>query len=518
MAVSGQSLKQHPFQRTPVLPEGILAVVAKKELTERQKTVLQWIADDCPEKDWDDRYYKQSARMMASYDLVKIKGHGETWEAAITDRGKRVLAGAEALVTQKKKPNSTAPPIPAPSMPPRTPPKDPTPVRQRPSTDVLAFTVESLFKRLLAAEFHVVGGLPLADSTETDWEYIVQRLRSSKELLGDKWRISSRTRAEGSYLNPTQYLDVAIAPIDVWISETPEAVQAQERVSRYHPAVTKVMKYSTNISTDLQPRARRLLHSLFSEVDARGWKHQPVDVGPYSGHKTSRERGSLGVRDTGYGFNDGRNDYFVSVTEKVDRVEREPTKKELQEHRDQLRWYSNREVGKFYDRPYNGKLTLTIGNRQAKDTARRFAEAALPTVFAAIAIDYPWIEFDKDMKRRADDLWAKKKALAEKRADEIYRNASLHDSLKERAAEWDKYLQVERYVADLRAHVDRTDEEVSGDGQRWLEWCMEHFEESHPMRNLSFPKISSQSGYERDHLVHQIAQRIRDDEVQKNLD
>ena len=79
---------------------GVLAntgVVAKKELTERQEAVLQWINDGCSDNDWPETYYKGPVRMMASYDLAKIEGRGKEWRATITQRGRDVLAGVEAL-------------------------------------------------------------------------------------------------------------------------------------------------------------------------------------------------------------------------------------------------------------------------------------------------------------------------------------------------------------------------------------------------------------------------------------
>src|SRR5699024_9923993 len=112
-----------------------------------------------------------------------------------------------------------------------------------------------------------------------------------------------------------------------------------DEVKRYHPAVGKVMKYSTGVSKELKPRAKQLLHALFREADVRGWKHQEIEIGPNSGRKTSRERGSLNTYDTGYGFTGGVRTYFVSAAEQVDVVERESTKKELAEHQQQLRWY-----------------------------------------------------------------------------------------------------------------------------------------------------------------------------------
>ena len=143
-------------------------------------------------------------------------------------------------------------------------------------------------------------------------------------MLGEQWRVSSQTRREGPYYDSRDYLDIGLFPIDRWLSEP-----LPEEVKRYHPAVGKVMKYSTGVSKEIKPRTKRLLHALFRGAEVRGWKHQEIGIGPNSGHKTSRERGSLNTHDTGNGFTDGVRAYFVSAAEQVDVVEREPTKKAL---------------------------------------------------------------------------------------------------------------------------------------------------------------------------------------------
>ena len=65
---------------------------AAKELTPRQRTVLQWVVDGCPTDPEVPSTYKTTARTLEGHELVKVKGHGKTWQATVTERGKRVLA------------------------------------------------------------------------------------------------------------------------------------------------------------------------------------------------------------------------------------------------------------------------------------------------------------------------------------------------------------------------------------------------------------------------------------------
>lgn len=81
---------------------------AAKELTPRQRTVLQWVVDGCPTDPEVPSTYKTTARTLEGHELVKVKGHGKTWQATVTERGKRVLAGKEPLRRPKLK-RGTAP-------------------------------------------------------------------------------------------------------------------------------------------------------------------------------------------------------------------------------------------------------------------------------------------------------------------------------------------------------------------------------------------------------------------------
>lgn len=59
-------------------------------LTDRQVAVLEWIKAGCPAGAYDDdEHYSHrlSARALANRGLVKVRGHGPTWDATLTPRG-----------------------------------------------------------------------------------------------------------------------------------------------------------------------------------------------------------------------------------------------------------------------------------------------------------------------------------------------------------------------------------------------------------------------------------------------
>ena len=495
--------------------------MGKRELSPHQRAVLQWIADGCPETDWGGRAYKNSARMLAGYDLVKVRGHGDGWSATVTARGSRVLNGDEPLVHQGKKKahdsgNDSASPKPKAAKPAPAPVSAPPP--RYDVTQQAREQAEQLYQRLIQAEFNIVTGLPLDDETTTDWSYVADRLRSLPVVQEQGWRVSTRTHQPSYWRrNDIKTLDVALIPRDEWLTTKPEANASKDRIGRYHPAVATVMEYSTNISASLKPRARRLLHSLFSEADARGFTHGSFTISAYGSYQTARERGSLGTHSTGYGFNDGFKDHFVAASEQVDRVERPPTKDELRWHESELRWHPNAKLKTFYDHPYNGKILITIEGRQVKDTKRKTAEQRLPEIFATMSLELAWKQYDREMKRRADGLWQKKLAIAEVRADEWIKNQSFHDSLRERSNAWDQYKRIEGYVEELRRHL--ASQEIPGAStEKWLSWCESHMQEQHPMSEAGLPDITHPSSAEKSRISDEIARNISDQELSEVSD
>ena len=482
----------------------------KHGLTPLQIETLEWIkAGQPPEAIADDvdLRYRGHTRRLERLGLVEVSGSGDAWEVKLTEIGEKwpeIPLGARpsAPKTRRK---------------PRRPASDPqgkgsqgVADTSRPATPPPppGENTKQLFEEILASEFHILSRRLSADSEADEWKQQVAAFRRAKSLLEEEWRVSSQTRREGAYYDGRDYLDIGLFPVDRWLSEP-----LPDEVKRYHPAVGKVMKYSTGVSLELKPRAKRLLHVLFREADARGWKHQEIEIGPNSGHKTSRERGSLNTHDTGYGFTVGVRTYFVSATEQVDVVERAPTKKELAEHQQQLRWYPKAKIKKFYDHPYNGRLTITIGSRQAKDSKTKTAEEALPGIFSAISLESAWADYRAEMDRRAEERWNKKVTIAEKQANIIFRNRALYDSLEERALEWEKFRKVQQYVVDLRVHVEALPEDGREIAAAWLAWCEQHLDDRNPLRNVRTPQVRDAYGYERDNLVRQIAQRISDTEI-----
>ena len=60
----------------------------RRHVNERQRDILRWIAEGCPERDWPDETHKHSARALANRGLVRVSRSSGRWTAVLTDDGK----------------------------------------------------------------------------------------------------------------------------------------------------------------------------------------------------------------------------------------------------------------------------------------------------------------------------------------------------------------------------------------------------------------------------------------------
>lgn len=482
-----------------------------KQLNSRQKEVLAWINNGCPDNNWAPLYYKSSARMLEGHELIKIKGSGRNWKATITARGKKVLAGTEPLVKKRKATSTTT------ATPPQ-PPAKPKPVSEAvvPPTPpvVIEKWADDLHARLEAAEFRILTGLPInRDDVEVDWEATAKHLSERLGVDGGLWCLSYRTRRAHAHAwgSPDDVLDACLYEVVSWRTAPIEDVLVT-RAPKFHTGVKEVLKYSTDVSAVMKPRARRLLHATFTEAEARGWKPGPVEnKNLRASERAQREREGKSL--TEYGFTISGRPFHVSIKELRDRVERPPTPREIKDHERYREWSPNRKIGKFYDYPYNGLLELQIGRLISRDTpkGRRSVVGELPGNFASMSLQQRWWDFEDEMERRRQALWEKKLELARTRVGEVYRNDVLHDVLSDRASEWDRHRSIIRYLEDMEAYA--VEHALDEPALAWLRWCREHAQDHNPMARLRMPSIAAQSSWERDKLVREIAKTIADEEV-----
>lgn len=61
--------------------------MSTSHVNERQREVLRWIAEGCPDREWPDESHKHSARALANRGLVRVSRPGGRWTAVLTADG-----------------------------------------------------------------------------------------------------------------------------------------------------------------------------------------------------------------------------------------------------------------------------------------------------------------------------------------------------------------------------------------------------------------------------------------------
>jgi hypothetical protein len=148
-------------------------------INDRQRAVLDWIADGCPDGVFEGEGHKVSAAALRGRGLVRVRGRGQTWNAELTDRGRAFLDGS---------------PTPRPTPPAHTPTTEaepqasPTRPASRPPTKT-----EQLVADVIAAG----GRLVLLDETakgDVNWRQRAYAAQRHGKVPDGKRLVVSRSR------------------------------------------------------------------------------------------------------------------------------------------------------------------------------------------------------------------------------------------------------------------------------------------------------------------------------------
>lgn len=198
---------------------------AAKELTPRQRTVLQWVVDGCPTDPEVPSTYKTTARTLEGHELAKDKGHGKTWQATVTERGKRVLAGKEPLRRPKRKRGAAPETVyVAPAYAPSEPP---------PASEVALDTrVTDLLEDLVASQRGwVVRRVENRDVARADWDPVEKWVKGPRNNLvpdGKEFRLEWRSDSwhfDSPVTVTAALLDTDHHSYEVWASERENSVE-----------------------------------------------------------------------------------------------------------------------------------------------------------------------------------------------------------------------------------------------------------------------------------------------------
>jgi hypothetical protein len=221
-------------------------VVVYKPLTEGQLAVLRWVAAGRPKGVYDEGFeHRITARALERRGLVKVRGSGHSWTAALAFGGRYYLDHGRYEPSEEPELASSAPPR-------------RSLARKKPPAPALV-EINDLVGLLRAAG----GVLRLDNPTDVDrvsYRQAVEEARAAGDLsFNDRLKITG-TKSGPLVVELLQTTDAAEPSIAVPSEPDPqnEAVRA---------AKTRL----NNVSDATRPRALTLIQAIAEECAARGW-------------------------------------------------------------------------------------------------------------------------------------------------------------------------------------------------------------------------------------------------------
>lgn len=216
-----------------------------QKLNQRQREVLQWIADGCPPRDWPDLTYKNSALALQNRHLVKIQHRGGIWSAELTDLGRSWVTDGPVTPTPRRRTSPSAGET-----------RDRNWVADPAVTDVLE-QVEEAGGVLVLSE--------LDDGTRAAYRRAISHVVSKGEVpIGQTLTYSGRDAG---------VMTIRVAPVKS-PTDAPQPIAVAEALTSQHPVVD-----SLNHDGDLLPvseasrdRALRIIEAIVLAAVERGWR------------------------------------------------------------------------------------------------------------------------------------------------------------------------------------------------------------------------------------------------------
>ncbi|HZR93052.1 MAG TPA: hypothetical protein VFA44_11685 [Gaiellaceae bacterium] len=421
----------------------------RKTLNEVQIAVLRWINDGCPDNGVDGISTRISAGALRNRGLVRTRGRGPTWKAAITSAGKEYLRQVDG-------PN---PPLPRPPN---------VSVTQQLVDDVIAAGGSLRMPRRRWNDKDVVDyerRVRLAESygrVPRGCRFVVKNA-SAEELLIELVT-DGRFAADGQEDPP------GLLPVPV-----------PARLSKYH-RVAREFRDRTNlheVSRKALPRVLRIVHALAVEGERRGYEVSCVRIHEDSYGRTEWRP----ARDGQLVFTVNGHQLKVRIWEKG-AGQRGPYEREMR------RWKHDREqpfrLMQFVDRPkpYDSAATGELNiealdgsyGRQSSwgDRNRWKLEDRLPNLLRELEVQAVEAE-ERRLAREREEAerqrqWEAAMENAKRRLIEDHRL----EVLRNRVRAWGEAEAIRAYCAAVEARHGADAIAADPDAAQWLELARDH--------------------------------------------
>ena len=437
-------------------------------MNERQRGILRWIADGCPDRPWPDETHKHSARALQNRGLVKVLRVDGRWSARLTEAGRYYLEHGRYPVGQA---GATLRPLRRNGLP-----------RARKAAEWPDVEPEAAVE---PAAGEPAVGVPLGppDPTSAEWLYL--------RLVRSEGRLQVADQADGKAA--AELVKSGLAPAGkvikskrrgwhhqvLYFAEDPEtAVQRREivvpRRLRAPHVVAKAYQQDEDIhevSSAHLPRAVRIVHALAVAFDEAGL---PLGLRP-------------GRADGQFHVSSGRWGESLKLSEKSAPGGAPVLRYNLRSGKRLPAWRARRQK-QFIP---TGKLTVVVGGNYSfydrrfrfSDTRSHSLEDVLPDVVREVEMrlfERGQEDIEKEREERElQQRWEDVLDVAELQAVEEHRA----EVLSQRATRWRQWQDQMAYIAELELRLDQLPDEMRRSAVEWVEWSRKRLQDVDPFRS-----------------------------------
>lgn len=423
------------------------------KLTAAQMALLGWVRRGCPEGEYEGFSHRISANALRSRDLVRISGHGKTWQATITDKGKALLAQPAVEVHKR----DAAPPADAALEP--GPPKVEKPPRLSPTDRMLAELSEG-------------GGVLRAPAwrKKGDPNYhqlVLAANRFGKVPAGKRLTVNTvRGETEVRLEDAIEGTAVSALPVPVL-----------QRVGRYHPVAARYRDDTPShiVSRKALSRAVRIIHALATEAERRGYEIANVPGIEHRGYRAantakSQQHLKIGIRG---------HSYSLRISEEGV-LSRGAYDAESRYRRSVHSRYLEPRSKSSYDQDATGRLKISVDGYSREGRVSSWAdrsswtlEGKLPDLRRELEIRVA--EDDNraaEAKRAAEERRQRWEAAMEEARQRFY-EAHRAEQLTAQLAAWNQARHIREYLTALQARHGNDPAATE-----WIDWIRKYVDET----------------------------------------
>ncbi|WP_176482066.1 hypothetical protein [Streptomyces albidoflavus] len=412
-------------------------------LNERQRDVLDWVGQGCPEGVWPDSTHKVSAQALQSRGLIKVTKRRGHWNAQLTDRGRQCLADGDTTTVQKVRTNYT----------------DQLLEELRANNNILIKPVES--------GPHAVN-----------WASRVSAARQSGKIPH-----TQEIRGKQTYRG----YEIKLVDIPAWRLAELTPVPVPARLTCLHSVVTALQNQAQimGLTTPVQVRALRIVQAHITAAESQG--HTAAFASAQGASPSHRRRSApphftITAHGTTVGFR---------VLQEQNRSAHIATDKELAEAKKHT-WMR---IPRFDYSPSDRLRFILIGGAPHRatewaDLPGRPLEIQLAEIAQEVTLRGEAAERQSHADQKARETEQQRREVALQKARDAYTHAHRVRHLREQADAWHQGKRLAEFITAVRKHagsLPTCQEKV--ETEAWLAFADAHLQ--HVIEAATAPRLAT---------------------------